>query len=427
MKAYLSATLQSLGNRNFRLFFAGQTVSIIGTWMQKIAQAWLVLDLTDSGALLGVTAALQQLPTLLFAPWGGLLADRMDKRRLLVATAASAAVPSLALAVLIGTGTATQWMVFAFALLGGCIDAIDKPARQTFVIEMVGRDEVANAVALNNVTLNAGKLVGPAVAGLLITSVGLQWCFLLNALSFGAVLIGLVLIRADLLHRADRPPRARGQVRDGLRYVRGTPELLGPLALMTVTGLFAYNWSVVLPLLARQTFHGSANVAGLMYTAMGAGAIIGALAIAATLKATSTRLVVTGLGFAAALGATAASPRLTLTLALLFVLGTASVAFRAVASSLLQLQARADMRGRVMSLLVVAIGGTTPIGGPLVGWIAEQYGTRAALALAAVTTAAAAGGTMLYLRHRAAADEGEAPTAALAQDPVASGVDPPVP
>ena len=306
--------------------------------------------------------------------------------------------------------------------MGGTVDAVDKPARQTFVIELVGREHVTNAVVLNNITLNAGKLVGPAVAGVLITTVGMEWCFLVNAMSFGAVFIGLVLLHADHLEPAQRTARARGQVRDGFRYVRSEPELLGPLALMTITGLFAYNWSVTLPLLARETFDGSARVAGLMYTAMGAGAIVGAFAIAATLKATPARLVVTGLAFAVALGATAASPDLGLTMGLLFVVGTTSVAFRAVASSLMQLYARPDMRGRVMALLVMAIGGTTPIGGPLVGWIAEMYGTRAVLALGAVTTALAAGATHAYL-HR---HQGSAPSpVALAPEGSALPVLPP--
>ena len=400
MRRYLRATLESLGNRNFRLYFASQTVSIIGTWMQKVAQAWLVLELTDSGTLLGVTAALQQLPTLLLTPWGGLLADRLDKRKILFWTQWAAAAPALLLGVLTATGTVRLWMVLVLALVLGSAEALDKPARHTFVIEMVGPRHVPNAVALNNITINAGKVVGPAVAGVLISTVGLAYCFFINAVSFAAVVAGLLLMRTELLERPVRAHRGPGQLREGLRYVRGEPALLGPLVLMTVSGLFAYEWTVTLPLLARETFDGDAHIAGLLFAAMGAGSIVGALAIAATLTATTNRLVASGLAFAVLLAGTAMSSSLPVALVLLFVVGAASVAFRAIATSWVQLRAVPEMRGRVMALLVMAIGGTTPVGGPLVGWIAETYGAPASLALGGIATAAAAGATLLYLRTR---------------------------
>ena len=290
--------------------------------------------------------------------------------------------------------------MLALALLLGVIESLDKPARHTFVSEIVGNDHIANAVTLNNVIVNIGKVAGPAVAGILIATVGLAPSFLINAASFVAVLVGLALIRTDDLTRATPTPRARGQLREGLRYVRGRPDLLAPLVLMTVTGLLAYEWTVILPLLARDTFDGGADAAGLMFTAMGAGAIVGGLALAAVLKATTNRLVALGLVFAGTLVATAAAPSLTFALGCLVVVGAASVAFRTVASSVLQLRADPEMRGRVIALLMVAIGGTTPIGGPLVGWIGDRYGARTTLVVAAVGTAIAAYAALRYMRRR---------------------------
>jgi MFS family permease len=414
VRRYLRATFASLHNRNYRLFFAGQSVSMVGTWMQKVAQAWLVLELTDSGVMLGVTAALQQLPTLVLTPWGGLLADRLDKRKILLVTQALCAAPALALGILTLTDNVTIWVVMALALLLGVIESLDKPARHTFVSEIVGNDHIANAVTLNNVIVNIGKVAGPAVAGILIATVGLAPSFLINAASFVAVLVGLALIRTGDLTRATPTPRARGQLREGLRYVRGRPDLLAPLVLMTVTGLLAYEWTVMLPLLARDTFDGGADAAGLMFTAMGAGAIVGGLALAAVLKATTNRLVALGLVFAGTLVATAAAPSLTVALGCLVVVGAASVAFRTVASSVLQLRAEPEMRGRVIALLMVAIGGTTPIGGPLVGWIGDRYGARTTLVVAAVGTAVAAWAALRYMRrHAVPATPDPAPTAPI--------------
>lgn len=413
MRRYLRTTFSSLHNRNYRLYFAGQSVSVIGTWTQKVAQVWLVLQLTDSGTMLGVTAALQQLPTLLLTPWGGLLADRVDKRKVLLFTQSAPVVPAVLLGVLTATGHVTIWIVLVLALLLGVIESLDKPARHTFVAEMVGNEHIPNAVALNNIMINVGKVAGPAFAGVMISAVGLASSFLVNAASFVAVLVGLLLMNTDQIQRATPAVRAKGQLRDGLRYVRHRRDLLGPLVLMTVTGLLAYEWTVLLPLLAHDTFGGDAQIVGLTFTAMGAGAIVGALALAGTLKATTNRLVASGLIFAAVLVATSLAPTIATALILLFALGTASVAFRAVASSLLQLRADPDMRGRVVSLLIVAIGGTTPVGGPLLGWIGQTFGARSALAVGGVGTALAAYATLVYLRRGAAAAEPEGKTSDL--------------
>ncbi|MDQ3493872.1 MAG: MFS transporter [Chloroflexota bacterium] len=374
-------------------------MSVIGNWMQKVAQAWLVLELTDSGTLLGLTAALQHLPTLLLTPYGGLLADRVDKRKILIIAQAASAVPALLLGLLTASGAVTLWMILLLALILGVIEAFEKPARHSFPIEMVGPEHLTNAIALSTIVINAGRVIGPAIAGLLITTVGLSASFLLNALSFGAVVAGLLLIRPGQLYRSPPAKRAPGQLREGLRYVRRQPALLWPLILMAVSGMLAYEWIVTLPLLARETFNGGANIAGLMFAAMGCGAIIGGLAIAAWLEASPERLVITGLLFSGILVLLSLAPTLPTAYGLLFILGAASIAFRSIATSLIQLRAGAEMRGRVMALLVVAIGGTTPVGAPLVGWIGDVMGARAPLMVGGLATAVACLVTHLLLRR----------------------------
>jgi MFS family permease len=227
VRAYLHATFSSLGTRNYRLYFAGQSISVMGTWMQKVSQAWLVLELTDSGVVLGLTTAIQQLPSLLLTPWGGLLADRADKRKILLCTQALAILPALCLGTLTATHSVRIWIVLVLALALGCIEAMDKPTRHTFVVEMVGRDHLTNAVALNNIVQNAGKVVGPAVAGILITTLGLPWAFFINAASFLTVIVGLLRMDTAKLSRPVPAPPRRGQLREGLGYVRGRPQLLG--------------------------------------------------------------------------------------------------------------------------------------------------------------------------------------------------------
>lgn len=399
MRRYLRATFESLRYRNYRLFLAGQTASIIGTWMQKVAQVWLVLELTGSGTVLGVTAGLQQLPTLVIGPWGGLLADRRDKRKILLWTQSAAAVPAVLLGVLTATGQVTVWIVMALALALGCIEALDRPARQTFVIEMVGPRDLTNAVALNSIAINGGKVVGPAAAGILIATVGLATCFFVNALSFLAVVAALLFVRTSQLHRADRADRAPGQLRQGIQYVRSEPALLGPILLMTITGLVAYEWTVTIPLLANETFGGDAQTVGAMFTTMGIGAVVGSLAIVATLRPTTNRLIIAGLAFAAVLTATAIAPTLSIALIILFVLGAASITLRVIATSLVQLRAAPAMRGRATSLLTVALGGTTPLGGPLIGWVAESYGARVSVALGGLCTATATLAMLAYLKR----------------------------
>lgn len=399
MNRYLAATFASLHTRNYRLYFLGQSVSLTGTWMQKMAQAWLVLELTNSGAWLGITLALQQLPLLLLAPWGGLVADRMSKRTILLATATAAMIPSLLLGVLTLTNHITVGGVLALAAVGGLIDALDKPARQAFPSEMVPAPQLANAVMLNNIIQDTGKVIGPAVAGVLIAAVGLPYTFFVNALSFVAVLAGLALMRPKELVAADPVARGAGQLRAGFAYIRATPQLLGPLALLAAVGLVAYNFQVLLALLGRETFHGDARIVGYLLGALGAGSVVGGLALAGVLQPTVGRIIGAAGVLAVLLVATGFAPTLAIAFGLVFALGAGSVLFRSIASTWLQLTATPAMRGRVMALLVVAIGGTTPIGAPIMGWLAEQFGVRATLLLAGALTAVAASLAYVYLRR----------------------------
>ena len=377
MKGYLAATFASLRTRNYRLFFIGQSVSITGTWMQKLAQGWLVLELTNSGAWLGITLAVQQLPTLVLTPWGGVLADRYSKRTILICTATASIIPSVMLGVLTLTHHIDIAIVLGLALLGGIIDAFEKPARQSFPSEMGGPAQLTNAVMLNNVMQDTGKVLGPAIAGVLIAAAGLPSTFLINAASFLPVIVGLMLMRTDELATPKHDGTGTGQLRAGLSYVRATPQLLGPLVLLALVGLVAYNFQVILPLLARDTFHGDARTAGYLLGALGAGSVIGGLALAGVLTASVRRIIGAALILAVLFVATSLAPNFWIALGMVFALGASSVVFKALASTWLQLTADPAMRGRVLAMLVVSIAGTTPIGAPAMGWVSEQFGTRA--------------------------------------------------
>lgn len=419
VRAAVRRTFSSLENRNYRLYFSGQTVSITGTWMQRVSQAWLVLELSDSGTLLGITAALQQLPFLLVGIWGGLVADRVDKRRLLLWTQASAGLLALALGLLVLTGTVELWMVLVLAVGLGTVNSLDNPARNSFVHEMVGPKHVMNAVTLNSVAVNVGRAVGPALAGVLIASMGMAAAFMVNAASYFAVLTALALMRTEDLHRVAPVRRGKRQLRQGMNHVRGAPDLAGPLIMLTMVGLFAVEFQVKIPLLARYAFGGDAKTYGMMFSLMGIGAVLGGLGVASSLRPTRRVLLMTGCGFGALILFTSASPTLPMVYVAIFFLGAANIAFKATATSMLQLHADPAMRGRVMSLSGLALRGTTPIAAPLAGWLAERVGARFALGFGGVVTIAAAGFTFLYLRRRRG-DTRETPNAqAAVRDDVA--------
>ncbi len=359
----------SLRVPNYRLYFAGQAISLSGTWMQSVAQGWLVLDLTGSGTAIGLVLALQFLPVLLLGPLGGVLADRIDKRRLLLGTQVAAALLAAALGLLVLFDLVTLWMVCAFACGLGFVNLVDNPTRQAFLGEMVGPDDLTNAVSLNSVLVNLARVAGPAAAGALIITVGVAPCFLINAGSYLAAIAALLLIRPERLRRTPPRPRGRGQLRAGFRYVRARPAIFIPLLMMAVVGTLAYEFQVSLPLLARFTFGGDADTYGAMTALMGAGAVIGGLLTAAAGRRAPTALAAMALLFGAVQAAAALAPNRSLALAAMVPLGASSIAFLALGNATLQLASAPEMRGRVMALWAVAFLGSTPVGGPLIGWI----------------------------------------------------------
>jgi MFS family permease len=386
-------TFGSLRVRNYRLYFIGQVISVSGSWMQRVAQSWLVLHLTGSGVALGVVSALQFLPMLLIGAWGGVLADRLDKRRVLMLTQAGMGFLALALGVVTLTGLVHLWMVYLLALLLGVITALDNPARQSFVMEMVGRKQLTNAVSLNTAVFTGARVVGPAIAGLLIALVGTGWCFVLNAASFAAVLAALVAMDPAKLQRPAVPPRRGGQVVEGLRFVWSRPDVRLPLAMLGVVGTLALNWTVILPVLARNTFHGNAGTYGLLFSMLGLGSLAGALFTASRREPTPSVLLGSVTAFGALMLLAAVAPSLPLEILVLIPMGLAAIAFQTTANSIIQLRSDPQLRGRVMALYAVVFIGTTPIGAPIIGWVTQQYGPRSAMlvgALAILATAAVA-------------------------------------
>ncbi|MGW3041730.1 MFS transporter [Kitasatospora sp. NPDC001159] len=375
---------------NFRLYFAGQSVSLVGTWMQAVAQSWLVLELTGSGTVLGLVVAAQFLPVLLGAPYGGLIADRTDKRLLLMATQTTLASLALLLGLLAVTHAVRLWMVVVLAVAFGSVNAVDNPARQTFVPEIVGQGLLRNAVSLNSVMTNTARAIGPALAGVLIAMVGVGVCFLANAVSFLAVLLALRLMRTDQLTTTQAVERGPGQLIAGLRYVRDTAGLWAPLAMMALIGTLAYEFQVVLPLLARTALHGGARTYGFLTSAMGLGSVVGGLAVAAIGEAGVVPLIGAAAAFGAALTAAATVPGIPATLAALTFVGVASTVFLATGNTTLQLVSHPQFRGRVMALWSVTFLGSTPIGGPILGVVSQHLGPRAGLALGAGTCLLAA-------------------------------------
>lgn len=390
MSAALRRSFDSLEVPNYRRYFVGQLISLSGTWMQTVAALWLILTLTGSGVAVGLTTALQFLPMLLVGAWGGLLADRIPKRRLLMATQVLMAVPAVGLFAVTATGVVVPWMVYLAVFAMGAVNAVDNPTRQSFVIEMVGPERVVNAVSLNSVIVQAARIVGPALAGVLIAAFGVVPCFGLNALTFVAMILALWTMNPRALQAAPLAPRQPGAIRAGLRYVVRTPELALPLALMALVGTLGFNFQVVLPLLAKFSFEGDASAYAVLVSAMGVGSIAGALVTGAHGR-TGPRLIVGGaLAFGLSAALAAAMPTLALEVPVLALLGAASVTFAATINSTLQLAVSPDMRGRVMALYSVVFLGSTPIGAPLTGWLAQTYDPRAALLLAGVAGLAAA-------------------------------------
>ncbi len=408
-------TFASLALPNYRRYFVGQSISLIGTWMQTTAQAWLVLTLTRSSIDLGVIVALQALPVLLLGAYGGVVADRVDKRKLMIVLQSLMGVQALVLGILVTTNSVRVWEVGLLALILGLNNTFENPARQAFILEMVGPRDLRNAVSLNSVLVNVARAIGPAVAGLLIASVGDGVCFLVNAASFVAVVVSLATMDRSALQPSVPSGRKRGQLREGLRYVSHVPELGVPLLMMLLIGTFAYEFQVVLPVLAKQTFHGGATVYGFMTASMGIGAVAGGLVTAARGHTGLRPVALAAAAFGLVLFLAAGAPLLFLEYLALAAVGWASVSFIARGNSTLQLSAAPSMRGRVMALWAIAFQGTTPVGGPLIGLVVAGAGARAGLlsgALSCVAAAALASVFMRRIRQRAAA----APEGDLADD-----------
>ena len=401
-----ATTFAALEVPNYRLYLGGQSLSLAGTWMQMAAQSWLVLTLTHSATDLGLIVALQTLPVLILGPYGGVVADRVDKRRAIIALQAIMGLQALTLGLLTVTHSVRLWEIGVLAFILGLNNTFENPARQSFMVELVGSDHLRNAVSLNSTMVNVARVVGPGIGGLMIAAVGTGWCFLLNAVSFIAVISSLTRMDAGALQPVTPTARAKGQLREGLSYVRHEPRLALPLMMAAVVGCLTYEFQVSLPYMASHGLHVGSAGYGFMTAAMGLGAAVGGLAVAARGRIGSLPLVIAALSFGVAMTLAALAPGLALELVALALTGAASVAFMSQTNATLQLRAAPEMRGRVMSLWFVSFQGSTPIGGPIIGAVMAAHGARAGLGIGAVAcfvVAAVGALTIRNLRARAAA------------------------
>jgi MFS family permease len=398
IKSFCRRTFASLSIRNYRLYFLGQGISVSGTWMQTVAQGLLVLKLTGSGTALGLVTAIQTLPILFFGPWGGVIADRFPKRKILYCTQGAAGLLSLTMGTLVVTGAVRLWMVYLIAAMLGMIKVFDNPTRQTFVREMVGKEYLTNAVSLNSTEMNFARVIGPAMAGVMVATVGLGECFIVDGLSYSAVIIMLAMMREDELHPAARVARAKGQLMEGLRYVRSSPVLLNVLIMMAIIGTFTYEFSVILPLLSEFTFDAGASGYAALTSAMGIGAVVGGLYTAGRRNSTPKMLVISASLFGASVLMTALSPTLFIAMLAMVIVGFFSINFTSLGNVTLQLESSPAMQGRVMALWSVAFLGTTPFGGPLIGWIGENASPRWGLLVGGIAALVAAGIGMMAVR-----------------------------
>ncbi len=406
----MKRTFAALEVRNFKLFVIGQGISLCGTWMQTIGLSWLVLQLTHSGTQLGLVVAAQFLPILMFGLWGGVIADRFDKRRVLYVTQTLFGLLALTLGLLVVTHVIQLWMIYSLAICLGLVNVVDNPSRQSFVIEMVGGKYLKNAVTLNSTMVNAARIIGPSIAGILIVTVGIGECFIANALSYIAVLIALFMMCEKELHKAPLSIKKPGQIRAGLAYVWSVPKLKSTLIMMFIIGTFAYELPVILPLFATITMHGDAKTYTVMMAATGVGAIVGGLYTAGKATARETQLVWTAILFGLSMLVVACMPTFIASLIALFFVGALSVLFLALGNTTLQLTSEPAMRGRVMSLWAIAFLGTTPIGGPLIGLISDHSNPRIGLAVGGIS-AVVAGGIGLFVYNNTKGSHIEAETA----------------
>jgi MFS family permease len=381
----------------------GALVSNVGTWMQRVAQSWLVLtQLTHNNATaMGVLMALQFGPHLLLLPLTGFAADHLDRRKLLIATQAAMGALAFGLGILIVTGLVALRHVYVFAFALGCVTAFDSPARHTFVAELVGEDDLANAVALNSTSFNAARMIGPAIAGMLIASVGSGWVFLINAASFAAVLCSLALLRVDELHVQSRAVRTRGSLVEGFRYVWRRPDLKAIVVMLFLIGTFGLNFQIFISTMSVKVFHAGASQYGLLTSVMAIGTIAGALLAAGREKPHFALLLIGTAFFGLGCALAALAPNAWLFGTALVVIGVSALTFSNSTNSLMQLSTEPAMRGRVMAIRLAIALGCTPIGAPIVGWVADHFGPRWSLGVGAAAGFAAAIVGLHYLRkHR---------------------------
>ena len=377
-------TFSSLKVRNYRLYFIGQGISLTGTWMGTVALGWLALELTSSGAQLGLVIALQFVPTLFLGPWGGVIVDRFPKYKIFSWTQAALAVLSFVMGLLILTHLVQLWMVYMFALLFGIVRIFDDSARHAFVYEMVGRDNLKNAVSLSASENNLGRVIGPSIAGVLIVGIGIGFCFLLNAISYLAVLFVIAKMRKDEFHAVHAAPKTSGQLLEGLRYIWSNPTIKKILLLMSIIGAFTFEFQVSLPLMSQQIFSTGAPGYGALFAAMGIGAVVGGLYAAGRHKVAHHHLVIFMFLFGASVVLTSLMPNLMLAIVGMLFVGFFSINTTTLANTIIQLESLPSMRGRVMALWNVAMIGSTPIGAPIVGFVGEFIGARYGLGLGGV-------------------------------------------
>lgn len=395
------STFRSLRHRNFRLFFVGQLISQTGTWLSMVTQTLLVLRLTDSGVALGLLMAFQFGPMLILGAWAGAVADRADKRRLLIAVQGLAMAQSLVLGVVVLSGWATVPVIYGLASIRGILNAFDNPVRRSFVVEMVPPVDLPNAVSLNSAVMTGSRVLGPAAAGALVLTVGYGWPFIIDGLSYLAVIAGLAMIRPTELFSTPPTPAGKGQVREGLRYIRAEPYLFVPLVMMALIGTFAFNFQVTVPILVSGPLGGGTGAFTALFSVLSLGSLAGALATARRTEVTPRHLVHAATGFGVTMALLAISPTLLLSFPAAVLLGLASIAFMTSCTAIVQLLAGARYRGRVLAIQSMVFLGSTPIGGPIVGWITDTAGPRAGIAVGAVACLAAAayGARRLDLDH----------------------------
>jgi len=401
----MSRTFQSLRHRNFRLFFIGQSISNSGNWLTSIALTLLVLRLTHSGVAVGWLAACQYGPIMLLSPWGGAIADRSDKHRLLFITQALEMAQSIGLAVLAFRPHPSLFALFALAMAGGVVLALDNPLRRSFVTEMVSQEDRQNAVVLYSMIVNLSRVFGPALAGVLVTTLGYGWCFSVDAVTYLAVIACLAMMRPEELRRVPPRPRQPREVREGLRYLRSVPALSITYAMLAAIGLLAYNFPVTLPLFVTHALRGSDAEFTILYSILSVGSLVSALWVARRGQVTVRHSIFGAAVLGLSLLALSASPTVPVAVMVAFIVGMSSILYTTSTTALVQVRARAEMHGRLLAIQTILLVGSSAIGGPISGWVADTFGARTLIAMGGVTCVLAAIGG--YFAERRNPDTGE--------------------